>query len=314
MLKKLNPSSPTADNGFISLRVNGSNPPFTVEVDGPESFTETVNNSGDIVDIIGLTTGASLIPPFNYKPYTITVTDVSGCTTTYFTDENNIPNVDKLTLSQPPEIPYVEFQDYVDYAYSQYSHYDKIVSDTFYQIYGGRWGFYPKNQYPVYRNSITIGGRYWNSGNSYHMRLFNGNVTSNLKVWIGDGTNKRIAYTGGWFKITNSNSVDLGWGRKLYIYVSEYINTKWTWKLHNIPVEISDNNQQDSFNVAKCFIHFDFDTNSFDGDSSKSYGNYDSSTGVNVYVNKTNNGKLIDETGNTIIESINNPFTDIIKP
>jgi len=324
LIKKFNPSAPSLDNGYISMKVFGSNPPFTIEVDGPESFTKSVSNSGDFVEFVGLTTGAGVKEPFNYKPYKITVTDISGCTTTTFINPDN-SSATEFTLAQGPEIPSLTFQDYQDYGYSEWASYNSIGGDVDFQIKGIRWGYTPNydnngnpaitdTTFTVYRHSVTITGRAWGSIDSYHIRFFNGNIdSSKLRVWYGDATRgQRYVYTGGWVKIDATNSqTDGNWGRSIWVYVSEYVNGAWSLKIQNIPVEVSDNNQKDTFNVAKGFMHYDTDSNVFDGDSSKSYGNIDGTTGVYGYVNTTNNGKLIGEVGNTIFISPNSPSTDI---
>ena len=329
VVNKQNPSAPTVDNGYLKLQIFGTNPPFTVEVDGPESFTKTVNANGDYVEFIGLTSGAGMPTkpdnnvPFVYKPYKIIVTDVSGCTTDVFKYQN--VRSTSIVFQQAREIPVVAFQDFVDYSYSQYSSYDSIAQDYQWQLRRGRWGIFPEPPVPtpisllsktptVYRNSIVFGGRAWASNNSYHVRLFNGVISpSTLRVWYGDVMRKqRIVYTGGWIKIDATNSrTDIGWAKGIAIYVSEYVNGAWRPKISGIPVEVSDNNQTNTFNVAKCFISVDFGDNSTNHDDSKSYGTVSSTTGLYTYVNTTNNGKLIGQVGATINLSPNSPFTDI---
>jgi hypothetical protein len=320
LYKRYNPSAPLLDNGYITLKVFGANPPFIVDVDGPESFTKTVSNSGDLVEFIGLTTGAGLTPPFasQYKPYKITVTDVSGCTTTTFTDvDGQVKN--EFKLGQTESIPLTRFQDYVGKDYSDWVNgYDKVPGDGAHQFYTARWGITPPYQTSdyattVYRTGIGISGRFYNSTDSYHVRFFNGTIDSNkLRVWWGNArAGQRIPYYGGWHKIDSSNSHDDSWARALWVYVSENVNGTWTPKIQSIPVEISDNNQKDTFNVSKCFIHNDLDNGSFDGDYSLSYGNIDGTSGLYAYVNTSNNGRLIGESGNTILLSPNSPFTDV---
>ena len=331
VVKKLNPSAPTSDNGYLKLQIIGSNPPFTVEVEGPESFTKTVNTSGDYTEIFGLTSGGGMPTnpdnqvPFTYRPYKIIVTDVSGCTTDIFNYQGAYQTL--LEFQQPRKIPFVRFQDFVEYGYSKFSSYESIPEDNDWQLWNGRWGIFPTQGIPpsynsllfetptVYRNSILFSGRNWANNDLYHVRLFNGVIDSNkLKVWYGDVKRKqRIPYTGGWIKIDSTNSRnDIDWAKGISIYVSEYVNGVWAPKISGIPVEVSDNNQTDTFNVAKCFIHVDFSDNNADGDDTKTYGSIDSTTGLYTYVNTTNNGRLIGEAGATILLSPYSPSIDIV--
>lgn len=324
--KRLNAAGPTIDNGYMNIQVYGSNPPFTVEVDGPVLFTQTSNNSGDDVEIFGLSSGGGIdkegFGDTNYKPYKITVTDASGCTTNYFRD-TDYQIKKEFILSNDQYAPYMLFNDYIGQGYADSVKFDKIsgeLDDTGFpnfQWYGGRWGTMG-NTYNVYRTPIVFTGRKWSSNDSYHMRLFNGVVDDKtLKVWYGDATRgQRYKYTGGWVKLNDNNSNKQGnpgleWGRAVWIYVSEYVNGAWNYKVQDIPVEISDNNQRDTFIVTKGYIHQDTDNNKFDGDNSFSYGNLDPTTGVYGYVNTTNNGRLLGETGATILLSPDSPYTDI---
>lgn len=328
MVKKFNPSAPTADNGYIKLQVFGSNPPFTIDVDGPESFTTTVNNSGGYGEIIGLTTGAALKEPFIYKPYKITVTDFSGCTVETFKYQG-VRNT-QFTLTQNYKTPYISFSDFVDKAFADFYSYGKVAGDDKFQPYTGRWGYTPQFvtvgnlSYPVpdisldttitvYRNQIDFSGVHWANPDSNHIRLFDGIIDpAKLRVWYGIASEgQRLAYTGGWIRTTNGNSVAAGtWGRNIWIYVSEYSNGAWRPKISGIPVELSDNNQRDTFNVARAYIHYNQPEWEFDGDNSSNYGNFDSRSGLYAYVNKTN-GLLLGDVGADIELSPSSPFIDI---
>ena len=329
-----NPSAPTADNGWLRLMVSGKKPPFTIEVEGPESFTRTIDTSGDNIYIVGLTSGAALKKPFVYKPYTITVTDKVGCSTNRFSKLSPQQlNLSSFTLSQPDKTPYLSFQDFVSYDYSALPsvNYNQIPEDSLRQNWGGRWGITPDEWPPisdfkwlttkltVYRNKIEFSGVHWGNADGYHIRLFDGVINPNkLKVWYGNPpsgsafSSDRNPYTGGWIKITSSNSNNEGnWGRGIWIYASEYVNGAWVPKISGIPVELSNNNQTGAFDVARGYIHVDFSDNVADGDNSENYGSLDPSTGLYAYVNLSVNGKLLGEAGAQIELSPNSPFTSI---
>ena len=334
LVKLLNSTIKTSDNGVVQFRVYGSNPPFTFDVDGPESFTKIVTNSGDLVEFFGLSSGAGTTPnaatgKYDYKPYKISVTDVSGCTNTIFVDTNN-QRTNQFIIKQSESAGVYPIgicpgcvSDYVDYGWAQAVNYDLINNEYRYPVI--RYKQFGTTHVTC-RHKVIVSGDNW-GGLGYSVRLDKGMIDNNyVRYWIGhprkNPTNNpwinsiewklnAKPHYGGWTPLTDGNSIDLGWGREFYIYASSYRTSSGTWgtKVQDIIVEISDNYQKNTFSVARLKLHYDTDSGAFDGDGvDDKYGNIDGSTGLYAYYNSTNNGKFIGDVGNTIMVSPNSPF------
>jgi hypothetical protein len=329
LVKKVNVTTKEGDNGFVSFNIYGSNQPFTIDIEGNESFTKTVTNSGDLVEFFGLTAGFNKSNS-TYKPYKITVTDNIGCTTTSFYQGSAIKY--DFIITQPggnDKFPIgLTTHGYVDYAYATWQggspdsnlfNYnsafpDKYGTDNLYDTISGN---------VVYRHKMFAYG----SGPAediYHVRVKITNPNTE-RYWIGLSCDTawnsvfKKPYYGGWLKLgkLNSQCVDCipkggnsgGWGRQFNVYASRYEGSTGTWipKINDIIIEVSDNQQLNAFNVSKNKIRHDLSTWDFDGDKDGTYGTIDSTTGVYLYYNQTN-GPLIDELGNTILKSPNSPL------
>ena len=338
LIKVLNVSAMDGDNGVAIFKIYGSNPPFRVELDGPDSFTKTVNDSGVVTEFTNLLAEGTpnVDKTFTYKPYKVTVTDVSGCTNTFFTDQLG-QITDNFTIKQDENLTgpfYLSFDNFLPLNKKA----DIINGESRYCITKVDTVTY--NNISVLRHKIIIYNRNGiglkDNEYLYHVRIDNGTPdndnmryligTPNLNVekfkYISNGQGGTIKvslgviqnakpYTSGWVKLTDSNSqVSLNkLGREFYVY-SAFKNAsgKFQEKIQDIVVEISDNAQKDTFNVVKVKMHYALDTGLFDGDTVGSFANLDGSTGVYCYYNSTNNGMLIGEVGNTITESQDSPF------
>ena len=345
LIKTLNVSARDGDNGVAKFKIYGSNPPFLVELDGPDSFTKTVENSGVVTEFTDLPAGGTLNADgktFTYKPYKVTVTDVSGCTNTFFTNQfgqltdNFIIRQDEI-LTGPFGLG---FNDYTDIGWAKSVGYDKLNGEPRFCVTKVEETTY--NGIPVLRHQISISGRNWgglsNNEYLYHVRIDKGSPDNNImRYLIGNPTlnaekfnyntvifagvpitikeslgifQNAKPYSGGWVKLTDNNSQAFDtWGRGFYLY-SAFKNTLGNFqeKIQDIVIEISDNAQKDTFNVVKIKIHYDLDSGKFDGDTVGNFGGLDGSTGVYCYYNSTNNGRLIGEAGNTITVSQNSPL------
>ena len=348
LIKVLNVSAMDGDNGVAIFKIYGSNPPFIVELDGPSYINKTVNDSGVETEFTNLLAGGTpnVDKTFTYKPYKVIVTDVSGCTNTFFTDQLG-QITDNFTITQD-EILTGPFKLSFDNFLPISAKADIINGESRYCITTQK--ILTHHKIPVLRHKIIISGRNWgglsNNEYLYHVRIDNGTPDNdNMRYLIGSpwlnsditapktnpnpnaggqvgsgsgnsgliyvGTNQNAKpYTSGWVKLTNSNSKALEtWGRVFYVY-SAFKNAsgKFQEKIQDIVVEISDNAQKDTFNVVKVKMHYALDTGLFNGDTVGNFGGLDSSTGVYCYYNSTNNGMLIGEVGHTITESQDSPF------
>jgi hypothetical protein len=338
LIKVLNVSAIDGDNGVAIFKIYGSNPPFKVELDGPSSINKTVNDSGVVTEFTNLLAEGTLNndKTVTYKPYKVTVTDVSGCTNTFFT--NQLGQItDNFTITQDENLTgpfYLSFDNYSPKVVN----FDKINGESRYCI--TKVDTLAYNNIPVLRHKIIIYNRNGiglkDNEYLYHVRIDNGSPDKdnirylignpNLNVekfkYISNGQGGTIKvslgviqnakpYTSGWVKLTDSNSqVSLDkLGRVFYVYSAlKKGSGNFQEKIQDIVVEISDNAQKDTFNVVKVKMHYDLDTFLFDGDTVGNFANLDSTTGIYCYYNSTNNGMLIGEAGYTITESQDSPF------
>ena len=342
LIKTLDVSTLGGDNGVAAFRIFGSNPPFIIELDGPDSFSKTVDSSGIITEFTNLPAGGKLNSDgktYTYKPYKVNVTDVSGCTTTLFVNKFN-SLTDNFIIKQDETSPAafgLIFNDYVSRDYGRGANYDTInkelrycvtrVDDTVYNginvlrhriiVSGRNWGGFNGAEYlyhvriPTIDNNIDrflIGNPNLNAERFQSVTTMVNGVQVTTKVSLGIFQNAK-PYSGGWLKLDDTNSQDLSWGRALYVYAA-YKNAQGAIveKTQNIVIEISDNAQKDTFNVVKIKLHYDVDTGYFDGDTIGNFGGLDGSTGIYCHYNSTNNGKLIGEAGNSIIVSPESPI------
>jgi len=330
VLKMLPSSFPDVENGYLKIKVEGDNPPFTCEFDGESYVSKIAQTSGEEVEAIGLYSGCkSVNKQWVCKPYNIRVTDASGCTSTYLTDMgyNRLPNneyiVEQYTLADTKTpliiINYNAFDGLISRCNGMYPYTNSSTGQSarFCTLNNNL----PKlSTFEVYNITIKIGGTAWNTGNGfYKIRLNNkskGSVTNddNVFFWVLHPqkplSSSTPHYTGGWIDLNDDTSQDYGWGRGITIFGTRYNQNTGTWDAHtNFTYEVSDRYQEDTFNVINCYTAFEpEETWGAVGDDNRlGFGNYSNRSGYYHFINVNNSKILVGEPNSPIISINSDP-------